>query len=193
MSYNVIFTDELYHHGIKGQKWGIRRFRNDDGSLTAAGKARYDLKEAKRTYKKARLTEGKNAGIFGIGAIGKNRYKRYKQSVKDTDDALTNVYNKKADYTDLKSEKKTKKMYAKAYRKANIRASRSIHNSMVQKKGEKYANKIENTELAKSAAKFVAAVGVTAYAVHKANKILDWIGQYDASLPRLEGRMKVIN
>lgn len=33
--------DELYHHGIKGQKWGIRRYQNPDGSLTAAGKARY--------------------------------------------------------------------------------------------------------------------------------------------------------
>ena len=25
---------ELYHHGIKGQRWGIRRFQNEDGSLT---------------------------------------------------------------------------------------------------------------------------------------------------------------
>ena len=33
---------ELYHHGIKGQKWGIRRFQNKDGSLTPAGKKRYD-------------------------------------------------------------------------------------------------------------------------------------------------------
>lgn len=32
---------ELYHHGIKGQKWGIRRFQNEDGTLTAAGKKRY--------------------------------------------------------------------------------------------------------------------------------------------------------
>ena len=33
--------DELYHHGIKGQKWGIRRFQNEDGSLTAEGKKHY--------------------------------------------------------------------------------------------------------------------------------------------------------
>jgi len=32
---------ELYHHGIKGQKWGVRRFQNEDGSLTAEGAARY--------------------------------------------------------------------------------------------------------------------------------------------------------
>lgn len=34
--------DELYHHGIKGQKWGIRRFQNKDGSLTPSGRKRYD-------------------------------------------------------------------------------------------------------------------------------------------------------
>lgn len=33
--------DELYHHGILGQKWGIRRFQNKDGTLTKAGKDRY--------------------------------------------------------------------------------------------------------------------------------------------------------
>lgn len=33
--------DELRHHGILGQKWGIRRYQNSDGSLTTAGKKRY--------------------------------------------------------------------------------------------------------------------------------------------------------
>ncbi len=35
------YQAELYHHGIKGQKWGIRRFQNPDGSLTSAGQKRY--------------------------------------------------------------------------------------------------------------------------------------------------------
>lgn len=34
--------NELYHHGIKGQKWGVRRFQNADGSLTEAGKKHYN-------------------------------------------------------------------------------------------------------------------------------------------------------
>lgn len=33
--------NELYHYGIKGQRWGIRRYQYSDGSLTPAGLARY--------------------------------------------------------------------------------------------------------------------------------------------------------
>ena len=35
--------NELYHWGIKGQKWGIRRFQNEDGSLTPEGRKRYGV------------------------------------------------------------------------------------------------------------------------------------------------------
>lgn len=37
----ILVNKELYHHGIKGQKWGVRRFQKKDGSLTPAGKKRY--------------------------------------------------------------------------------------------------------------------------------------------------------
>ena len=38
---SFISDEELYHYGIKGQKWGVRRYQNDDGSLTPSGKKRY--------------------------------------------------------------------------------------------------------------------------------------------------------
>lgn len=36
-----MYSNELSHHGIKGMKWGIRRYQNKDGSLTKDGRARY--------------------------------------------------------------------------------------------------------------------------------------------------------
>lgn len=35
------YQNELYHHGIRGQRWGVRRFQNEDGTLTSAGRNRY--------------------------------------------------------------------------------------------------------------------------------------------------------
>ena len=43
---------DLRHHGIKGQKWGVRRFQNSDGSLTAAGRKRYGDGESSYDYGK---------------------------------------------------------------------------------------------------------------------------------------------
>ena len=40
--------DYLMHHGIVGQKWGVRRYQNTDGSLTDAGKKRYIRNMKKR-------------------------------------------------------------------------------------------------------------------------------------------------
>lgn len=52
--------NELYHHGIRGQKWGVRRFQNKDGSLTKLGQKRVDKaqKQADKAAKKANKTSG---------------------------------------------------------------------------------------------------------------------------------------
>ena len=51
--------NELYHHGIKGQKWGVRRYQNKDGSLTPAGKKKEYKKSLKADKKIRRDLESK--------------------------------------------------------------------------------------------------------------------------------------
>ena len=43
-------NDDLLHYGIKGQKWGIRRYQNEDGTLTEAGKKRYAISQKAANY-----------------------------------------------------------------------------------------------------------------------------------------------
>lgn len=45
--------EELQHHGIEGQKWGVRRYQNADGSLTAAGRKHLEKKDTKWANKNA--------------------------------------------------------------------------------------------------------------------------------------------
>jgi hypothetical protein len=67
-----INSDTLRHAGVKGMKWGVRRYQNKDGSLTPAGKKRYSVRDvAKKAADKAvetAKTVKKNT------TVGKRRY-----------------------------------------------------------------------------------------------------------------------
>lgn len=55
------YDDYLEHHGIKGQKWGVRRFENKAGHLTAAGKKRYDNSDKESSSKKSTTSTGSSS------------------------------------------------------------------------------------------------------------------------------------
>lgn len=69
----------LEHHGVKGQKWGVRRYRNPDGTLTAAGRKR----EAKAEFKKTRAELNEKQRALGNAAFrtGVKMRDEYKQTI----------------------------------------------------------------------------------------------------------------
>ena len=73
----IKMKNELYHFGIKGMKWGIRRYQNKDGSLTSAGKKRYsdDLEYYKTSKKQIHVNKDGSKTIpngFVFNRVGKS-------------------------------------------------------------------------------------------------------------------------
>lgn len=71
----MIYESELYHFGVKGMHWGVRRFQNKDGSLTTKGKKRYGPDYEKLT------PQGRKA--FAVKA-SQDRYKGVKEFGNET-------------------------------------------------------------------------------------------------------------
>lgn len=161
---------ELYHHGIKGQKWGVRRYQNADGSLTSAGKKRYITKEnvgkAVKSTRKFAINEG---------------YKIQKH-MSDKEDAETMASRKKNrqriedTYSDrvASKQKKLDRQNAKvAKQQAKADKTAAKIDALNQKKAERIKDFDEGTKLVKAG-------------MDKYNKVLS--DYRDARLTALEDR-----
>lgn len=105
-----MMENELMHWGIKGMKWGVRRYQNKDGSLTPAGRKRYDQEMAKlkeeekiaknklRTQAKLNKLEEKRKEVEALKSgkpLPKTTQNTSKPSVKDmSDEELRRVVNR---------------------------------------------------------------------------------------------------
>ena len=128
VSLSLVHADDegiyLAHHGVKGQRWGVRRFQNPDGSLTEKGKRRMKTlqgKSDKLDAKKAKLNSPKNmVKLSQYKSLSSDRHAAANQHKADEDFyrnkasyALTNhgakVATKKADKAHTKYVQEAKK------------------------------------------------------------------------------------
>ena len=112
---------ELYHYGVKGQKWGVRRYQNEDGSLTPAGKERYyNESEQKELYEQSKRHVVKGA-LTGHTIAGNEDIAQAGVFLRNQNEVITDIFNKmgKAYDTDIANMSKNSKFMSEAKKRLN--------------------------------------------------------------------------
>ena len=175
-------ADELYHHGIKGMKWGVRRFQRKDGSLTSAGKKRY-LDDPSVTSSKAKMESDRVKQRLANAEYNKAYNKASYIPTKSNRQALNKAYADKikadSEYRRSKFDYGTNKEAARLRESGKEIKNKSKHRLKLEEQYKKMgltdeqaqaaANKRIRTEKILAAS---AALTVTACAAYVANKKL---------------------
>lgn len=132
------YSNELYHHGIKGQKWGVRRYQNPDGTLTAAGKRRY-VSAARKVYrdfeKKASIT----------GRVYEKTLKRSDKDLAKSAKVSTKYgFNSHEEYEKAVEEGRVSKRVQKKIDKADAKSIDSFERELVWSVENDRAKKVLN-------------------------------------------------
>lgn len=98
---DVYRKNDLQHSGIKGQKWGTRRYQNKDGSLTEAGKQRYQHEQQKGTDANRRIRNWRTAQEFLMQEKNRNHYH---EAIQAKEDAAQNKQNNDRYYQELENQ-----------------------------------------------------------------------------------------
>lgn len=85
-------VSEIAHYGVKGMRWGVRRYQNYDGTYTKRGVERY--KKADKAYSDARESAKKTKAAYKEGKATKQQVKEAKGSVKIAKRSLDASYKK---------------------------------------------------------------------------------------------------
>lgn len=120
------FTDwdsELYHHGIKGQKWGVRRYQNEDGSLTAAGKQRYTTSSGKLEYNQFHIDINQKNPLTSKSRAARSILKNEINKQDDLKKLTQNLKSRKRDAKTVKAEKAIDSFLRKKFNVSYIKES----------------------------------------------------------------------
>ena len=113
------YPNELYHHGIKGQKWGVRRFQNPDGTLTSAGKKRYLTMTGETSYQLTKA--GKKAEQKAHDKLyGKGSHKAYGEQLEKDERRVLNDMARNQSSKNLEAISVTTSQAAKQFRDRHI-------------------------------------------------------------------------